>query len=84
MYQLFLQAVKDEVILDDSFSQKFGKLRQITEGVTVVLLDRYACASTMQAKHASRLKSCHHAGAEDSIALHMYIGSATHRVVLLT
>ena len=40
MHELPLQAVKDEVVQDDSFLQKFGKLRQITEGVTVVLLDR--------------------------------------------
>ncbi len=35
---------------DDSFLQKFGKLRQLTEGVTVVLLDR--CAFTWQAGSA--------------------------------
>ena len=32
-----MQAVKDEVVPDDSFLPKLGKLRQITEGVTVVL-----------------------------------------------
>ena len=36
----FMQAVKNEVVYDDSFLKKFSKLRQITEGVTVVLLDR--------------------------------------------
>lgn len=35
-----MQAVKDEVVYDDTFLKKFSKLRQITEGVTVVLLDR--------------------------------------------
>ncbi len=45
-----LQAVKEEVVQDDSFLQKFGKLRQLTEGVTVVLLDR--CAFTWQAGSA--------------------------------
>ena len=50
---LCLQAVKDEVVQDDSFLQKFGKLRQITEGVTVVLLDRYVSMSAMQAEHAA-------------------------------
>lgn len=40
---------------DDSFLQKFGKLRQLTEGVTVVLLDRYAITSAMQAEHAGQL-----------------------------
>lgn len=35
-----MQSVKDEVLYDETFVKKFGKLRQITEGVTVVLLDR--------------------------------------------
>ncbi len=35
---------------DDSFLEKFGKLRQLTEGVTVVLLDR--CAPTCPAGSA--------------------------------
>ena len=56
MHELLpLQAVKEEVVQDDSFLEKFGKLRQLTEGVTVVLLDRYA--PTWQAGSTCQLTS---------------------------
>jgi hypothetical protein len=51
IYFVIMQSVKDEVLYDETFVKKFGKLRQITEGVTVVLLDRwlgypFSCANT--------------------------------------
>ena len=55
------------MVQDDSFLQKFGKLRQITEGVTVVLLDRYSstpsCTQSMLAPYGSSgsLRSIHQA-----------------------
>ena len=36
---LYLQVLKGETIFDDSFAEKFGKLRAITEETTVILLD---------------------------------------------
>jgi hypothetical protein len=34
-----MQTVKGETIFDESFAEKFGKLRAITEDTTVILLD---------------------------------------------
>lgn len=34
-----MQTVKGEYMVDDTFATKFGKLRAITEDVTVILLD---------------------------------------------